>query len=483
MKHRRVSRRVAIGLVVPAIALALLHPVRAQHDSASRFAAIQDVARRELQETRTPGAALALVEGDTVVFTAGVGVADVEAGSLVRPDMLFRLGSTTKMFTATALVTLAEEGRLSLDAPIGSTVPGLDPSIARLTPNQLLSHTAGLRDEAPMFGRQDDDALGAGIRAMKARAFFTEPAAVYSYANPGYWIAGFVVEHVSGKPYADAMQERLFAPLGMARSTFRPMMAMTFPLAQGHDVREEPASPELRAQRAPSGGGPAVIRPAANNVATWPAGSLFSNVADLARFIIAFMNDGEIDGRLALKPAVIEKLSTPHAAIPGGSASYGYGLELSERSGIRLVSHGGSRAGYGSTIVMAPGRRAGVVVLANRTGSGLPKTARRAMEMLLQLPERALDVPPQPTAAVAPDALAAWVGRYSQGPSNTIEIAIKDGALVVRDGGREQPAAPQGTLRLSVGRGDAPSTWVLIPDRDGKPAYVFRGGRAFRKIS
>jgi len=466
----RSGRHIRGVLATTVVALVLLHPVRAQHESASRFAALQDIARLELQETRTPGAALALVDGDKVVFSAGVGVADVESSSPVRPDMLFRLGSTTKMFTATALVALADEGRLSLDSPIGSTVPGLDAAIARLTPNQLLSHTAGLRDEAPMFGRQDDDALGAGIRAMKASMFFTEPAAVYSYANPGYWIAGFVVEHVAGKPYADAMQERVFAPLGMTHSTFRPMMAMTFPLAQGHEATGTQA--------------PSVIRPAANNVATWPAGSLFSTVQDLSRFVIAFMNQGRIDGRDVLKPGVIAKLSTPHAAIPGGNASYGYGLELSERGGIRLVSHGGSRAGYGSTIMMAPDRRAAAILLGNRTGSGLPRTARRAMEMLLQLPEKALDVPMSSTSTVSPESLAAWAGRYSQGSSGSIEIVLKDGALSVREGGREQRATPQGALQLSVDAGGAaPATWTLIPDRYGKPAYVFRGGRAYRKAS
>ena len=107
----------------------------------SRFEALVETARQELQESHTPGAAIAVVDGDRVVFTAGVGVADAGSSASVQPEMLFRLGSTTKMFTATALVTLAEEGRLSLDMPIGATVRGLDPAIARLNPQPVtLAH-------------------------------------------------------------------------------------------------------------------------------------------------------------------------------------------------------------------------------------------------------------------------------------------------------------------------------------------------------
>jgi CubicO group peptidase (beta-lactamase class C family) len=462
--------RVARSLLILGLALATLVPASAQR-GASRFDPIVETAHRELAEARTPGAAIALVEGDRVVFETGVGVADVDTATPVKPEMLFRLGSTTKMFTATALVTLTEEKQISLDAPIGEIVRSLDPALARLTPNQLLSHTAGLSDGAQMFGRHDDEALGAEIRAMKAAAFFTEPGAVHSYANPGYWIAGFVAEQIAGKPFADVMQERVFSPLGMSRSTFRPTLAMTYPLAQGHDATA--STP------------PSVIRPAADNVANWPAGSMFSNVHDLSRYVAAFMNGGRIAGRQVLSPAVIAKLSTPHAAIPGGASSYGYGLTIGERRGIRILQHGGSRSGYGSTVIMAPDHRAAVVIVANRTGSGMQDTAQRAMEVLLDRPAGSLEAQPAPARTVATvHDLRGWVGRYAQGGAS-MEIAIKDGHLVCRVGARELRATPSGDLRLAVisgDSGDPPATWTLVPDRDGRPGYVFRGGRAFKRV-
>ncbi|HEV8344996.1 MAG TPA: serine hydrolase domain-containing protein [Vicinamibacterales bacterium] len=117
----------AARIAIACASAATLAVVSAQHD-VSRFDRVVEVARQELAETRTPGAAIALVQGDRMVFATGVGVADIEAGASINPPMLFRLGSTTKMFTAAALVTLAESGKLSLDAPIGSITRITSPS-------------------------------------------------------------------------------------------------------------------------------------------------------------------------------------------------------------------------------------------------------------------------------------------------------------------------------------------------------------------
>ena len=224
---------------------------------------------------------MSIVSGDRVVFSKGYGVASVETREPVRPEMLFRLGSTTKMFTAAALVLLAEKGAVDLNAPIGNYVKDLQPKIAQLTAHQLLTHTSGFLDEAPMFGSDDESALEKEVRSWTANRFFTEPGRIYSYSNPAFWLAGFVVESVSGKRYADELTASLFKPLGMSRTTLRPLVAMTYPIAQGHDDWPK---------------GPAVIRPAANNAASWPAGSIFSSVEDLSRFVIAFVNGGRIGG-------------------------------------------------------------------------------------------------------------------------------------------------------------------------------------------
>src|SRR6187399_2308746 len=128
------------------------------------FARLEQVALAELKTSNTPGAAIGIVRDGKLLWSKGLGLANVETGQAVTPEMLFRLGSTTKMFTAAALVTLAEDGKLKLDEPISRCVTGLHPKIGGLTPHQLLTHTAGLTDESIMSGRHDDAALGDNAR-------------------------------------------------------------------------------------------------------------------------------------------------------------------------------------------------------------------------------------------------------------------------------------------------------------------------------
>src|SRR5689334_21045372 len=141
--------RRAIGFLVLLLCTAVSTFAQQQ---AFDFSSLETVAREELQQTRAPGAAIAIVLGDRIIYAKGFGVANVETEEAVRPEMLFRLGSTTKMFTAATLVTLAEQGKINLKEPIGKYVQGLSPQIAQLTAHKLLSHTSGLLDEAAMYG-------------------------------------------------------------------------------------------------------------------------------------------------------------------------------------------------------------------------------------------------------------------------------------------------------------------------------------------
>jgi CubicO group peptidase (beta-lactamase class C family) len=433
------------------------------------FAQLERVILQELKETNTPGATVAIVSGDRVIYSKGFGTSNVETGTLMTPEMLFRIGSTTKMFTATALVTLCDEGKIKLDEPIGNYVKGLAPKISQLTAHQLLSHTAGIIDEAPMYGDHDDSAMGRTIRSWKNDQLFAEPGKIISYSNPGYWLAGFVVETVSGKPFADRMSEGLFKPLGMNSTTFRPTMAMTYPLAQGHST----------AGKAP----PNVVRPFADNAASWPAGSMFTNVLDLSRFVVAFMNGGKIDGKQVLSPSVIAKLSTPHASIPANSNSkYGYGLMISNHRGVRLVEHGGSRSGYGSIIKMAPEQRFAVIILGNRSGIALNKTAEKAMEMMLPLKpreEEKLDVDVPMSAAE----MAGYAGKYGQ-REVSFEIILKDGKLFLKQGSNDLPVHKIADNRFAaVAPGNSRRMeFALVQGDGGKAEYFHAGLRAARRM-
>jgi CubicO group peptidase (beta-lactamase class C family) len=439
-------------------------------------ARLEQIATDEMRANNTPGAAIGIVKNGQLLWSKGLGVANVETGQPVTPDTLFRLGSTTKMFTAAALVGLAEEGKLKLDEPIGACIPNLHPRIAALTPHQLLTHTAGLTDESIMSGRHDDDALAAGIRAMNETWFFTEPGKIYSYSNPGYWIAGLACQEITGQPYADLMADRLFRPLGMSRTTLRPTLAMTWPLALGHEVQ---------------GGKPSIVRPQADNAATWPAGQIYSSVTDLARFVTALLDAGRIEGKQVLSSTIISRISSPFVPRPGDDSHYGYGLMVSDDRGVHLVQHGGSRTGYGSTIRMAPQEQLALIILTNRSASSLPKTAAAALDMLLPFESQKPNPRSKPRPLTEAE-MTELTGVYTNN-RQTIELMLEGGQLRARRrGGEGQGTAAalswSGDNRLSLvsptasDDSDPPrATWFIVRDPAGRPEYLISSGRALRR--
>jgi CubicO group peptidase (beta-lactamase class C family) len=431
------------------------------------FDELERVVLEELKATGTPGAAVAVVSGDRVIFARGFGVSSVETGAPVTTDMLFRIGSTTKMFTGAALVALAEKGRIELHQPVGNYVKGLSPRLAQVTAHQLLSHTAGMRDEGAGDGPLEDAALGLLARSWKDDFLFTEPGKIFSYSSPGYWLAGLLIEEAEGKPYADAMNELLFKPLGMNSTTFRPTVAMTYPLAQGHAISTD--------------GKPAVVRPFVENAAVRPGGSMFSSVNDLARFTIALMNGGRIEGRQALQPATIMKtLAAPHAPQPDEpKASYGYGLLTYEDRGVRAAGHAGVRKGFGSIITLVPEHRFAVIVLANRSFSIMGKTAEKAMELVLPLRPKVEEQPKTPPLAMSAAEMEKYVGLYLNSPPSW-EVFIRDDKLYLKLDGSESLLTRVGDHRFSIGApGEGELVFVL--DTKGKVEYLYTDLHAARR--
>lgn len=426
------------------------------------FAELEKTIEAELKENNTPGAAVVVISGDRVLFMKGFGTTSAEGGAPVMPDTLFRMGSTTKMFTATALLTLAEAGRIKLDAPIGNYVKNLSPKIAALTAHQLLSQSAGLRDFAAPVVTNDDAGLSQNVRSWKDEVFFTEPNRVYSYSSPGYWLAGFLAEEIHGKPYADAMSELIFKPLGMTRSTVRPLSAMTYPLALGHNVTDGKAT---------------VIRPVFNNAAMYPGGSMYSSASELSRFAVALLNEGMLEGRRVLAPLVVSKLPAPQFPLPGeDNPFYGYGLLGFEMRGVRIVSHGGVSRGYGSTIEFVPEHKLAVIVLANRNGETLAKSRRKAMELLLPLkPETNAQATP---LAVSAEDMRRYVGKFSHAPQ-VWEVFVKENKLHLREDGKDFPLTKTGNDKFTYEQGEL----IFLPNERGEVEHLSLGLYAARKVT
>ena len=429
------------------------------------FSELDKLVPEELKERNTPGAVIAIVSGDRVVYKKAFGLANVETKAEMQPEMLFRLGSTTKMFTAAALVRLSEENKIKLDEPIGNRVKALNPKIAAVTPHHLLSNSAGVRDFAAPVVSNDDAALGNMVRAWKDDIFFGGQGEIYSYSSAGFWLSGFVVEELQGKPYADAMADLLFKPLGMERTTLRPLMAMTYPLATAHAIDK---------------GQPTIVRPFFNNVAMWPAGSIFSNANDLSRWVIAFLNEGRLDGKQVLSPALIGKMAGHHIPVPGEKDSYyAYGLTAFKYKDLEFVGHGGFSRGYGSMIQMVPARKFAVIVLTNKSGETLRKSLNKAMELGLGLKEDA-PATPAPVPPLTTAEMEAVAGAYSHAPQ-TWEISVRDGKLYVKIDGNEHQLTKSGDRKFTFGANNE-NELVFVPGKSGKVEYLFTELYAAKKV-
>jgi CubicO group peptidase (beta-lactamase class C family) len=457
------------------------HAARAQ-TAAPDFRRLDEAVAAALKETKTPGAAVAVVSGERVVYAKGFGVADSETGQLVTPDTLFRVGSTTKILTALTLLSLAEEGKINLDRPVGEYAKGLSPALARLTAAQLLSHTAGMIDVDPDYGPHDESALGSTVRTWGDDFVFTEPGRVFSYSNEGYDLLGYLIEEAGGKPYARQVRERLLVPLGMTRSCFRPDVAMTYPFSQGHELTE--------------GGKVKVLRPFPDNAVGWPNGFLFSSARDLARLAVALLNGGRLEGKQVIPPALLAQMFEPRADIPvagraAGSVRYGYGMQFGEARGVRLSMHDGAMAGFTCIFRMAPERRFAVVALGNLSEKSLDGVWRAAFELMA--PDARPSTPNASAAAkhleMTAEELKRYAGRYVNNPKLACELFVKGGRLFItftdEEGSDTAPVAKTGELTFVVTpAGEPPQLpFLLIPGADGRIQYLHTNARAFRKVT
>jgi CubicO group peptidase (beta-lactamase class C family) len=255
----------------------------------------------------------------------------------------------------------------------------------------------------------------------------------------------------------------------MARTTLRPTLAMTYPLAMGHTARgnEEPK----------------VVRPLADDTRLWPAGYAFTTLSDLSRFVLALLNGGKVDGRQALPPGVAGKLLAPHIEISTNvfvHGSYGYGLFLQDDRGLRRAEHGGELPGLGAEIRMFPERRLAVIVLVNREGIRFNKTFEKAFDLLLgPKPAAAGASQPEPLSMTAEE-MATYTGTYTNRWS--VDLFVKDGRLMMRRFGAELPITRIGAHRFSVTpEGGTPQEFLIVPGANGKPEYLQMFIWVFRK--
>ena len=378
--------------------------------------------REQMARWTTPGAVVGVLrEGERE--TRAYGVASLETGYPVRPDTLFLIGSISKVYSAALVMTLVDDGRLDLDAPVSAYLPDLTLADERardaITLRQLLSHQCGLfGDYYDNFGA-GDDALARCVASFSTLRQLTAPGELWAYCSSGFMLAGRIVEVVTGKSFEDAMRERIFAPLGLTHSFFSAEEAIVYPSAVGHSITP-PGGDEHEVRRA-------FLLP--RNVA--PAGGVISDADDLLTFAALFLGDGSWNGRRILSPAALEVMVTPQtraATYPAaGFAEWGgLGWAIRMIDGVKVIEHGGSLSGFQVKLKIVPARRFAIAILTNSGRGAVPgdRIAGWALDHVLGLRPSTPELVTLPYAA-----LARFAGRYRYGDDEVATFTVADSGL------------------------------------------------------
>ena len=319
---------------------------------------------QQLESSKIPGATVSVVRDGEVLFAKGYGEADVEAKEpVVADETLFRVGSVSKLFTSTAAMQLVEEGKLDLDEDVNrylddveipDTYPGQP-----VTLRNLLTHTAGFEQEFVGSGARteaDYKPLGEYLAGIDPPARVRPPGEVTSYSNYGMALIGRIVEEQSGMTFAQYVEQNVTAPLGMDGTTAAQPLepGLRDRLAQGYTVE---------------GGGP-TAEPF-EYIEEAPAGSVSSTATDMARFMIAQLQNGRYgDARILQEDTAKQMQTKQFSSAPGLSSGMGFGFYGQTVNGERVIEHGGNTFLYHSIAVLLPKRNVGLFVSYNSYGEG-----------------------------------------------------------------------------------------------------------------
>ncbi len=444
-----------------------------------RFADVAAAAQAEMKELGAPGLAIAVIEHGEVTFAHGFGTKTPGKNDPVKATTLFRIGSCTKALTATAVLRLVADGKISLDDPVVKSFPEFhftkDATWAPpITVKELLDHTAGQVDnfigdattyddsELQRYYSQDWPNVG----------YVMFPAGrMFDYANPNFEVAGVVVERASGKSYRQFMKEAVFGPIGMSRTIFTI-----------DEIKADGDVADGLATTFSTNGSPMTIaKDSYDSPAERPAGFALSSVYDMAKFA-KFVVKGD---DTVLPSAQRVAMESPQVDI--GEVldldHYGFGVEvndfLTDHKGgfwkIRNVGHSGAIPGYSAEWRYVPDLDVGVVLLSNADGAYYAKTIMTVLKTIGNL--GASQAPPDLKSD--PSTFAALAGTYQDVGVGTITIGFDSGNLTIaipaaaKQGAKVGPAlTPVTPNNFEYTLGSDTDVVTFFYDASGKPEYV-----------
>jgi CubicO group peptidase (beta-lactamase class C family) len=297
----------------------------------------------------TPGASLGVIKDGKLIYAKGYGLANMEYDIPNSPTSVFRIGSTSKQFTAACIVLLSQQNKLSLDATLDNFFPDFPDYAKSITVRRLLNHTSGIRDYlalAYLSGLGDDDfytdeTLLKWLVNQEDLNF--KPGEAFIYSNSGYWLLGQIVNKVSGKNMADYAQEQIFQPLGMNDTHFHnDHTTIVKNRASGYYPKEEGYQISMTTLDMIGDGG------------------IFSTIEDLKKWDDAYYKSTVLNREFWTLMTTQGKLNN------GETIDYAAGLFIDEHNGLKTIDHGGAFVGFRADMIRFPEQRFSVIVLANR---------------------------------------------------------------------------------------------------------------------
>ena len=308
-----------------------------------------EIIRAEMARRHIPGASVAVIRNSRVVLARGYGLANIERSFPVTRRTRFQLGSTTKVFTAAAIMMLVEEGKVSLDERAARYLSWLPTIYSGVTIRQLLTHTSGVNRD--LRTANEDDFTAAEFRrrlALAPRSF--APGERWEYANTGYILLGMIIESVSGKSYDEFLTERIFRPFGMRDTRFLEPPRENRDRAVGYEWRQNAYHRSVYF----SGG--------------FAAGGLISSASDMARWGRA-LNTGRLLRRTSWEqiwaPARLSNGQLIRFTFRAEPTNFGFGWFLTTYRGHKLMTHGGVLSGFSSVIHRFADDGVTIIVLCN----------------------------------------------------------------------------------------------------------------------
>src|SRR5690349_2263205 len=408
------------------------------------------------------GATIAVVKDGKLLFAKGYGYADVEKKKPVSPqDTLFRPGSISKLFTWTAIMQLYEQGKLDLDRNVNDYLDFKIPDAfgKPITLKNIMTHTPGFEEQVKDLFTNDaaKPNLGEYLKTHIPKRIYP-PGTVPAYSNYATAVAGYIVERVSGRPFDQYIAENIFKPLNMTHSSFtQPLPSKLAPfMSNGYRLGSGDAQPFE------------IVNP-------FPAGSLSSSATDMAQFMIAHLQDGQLGSARILKPETARLMHSRLFALDDNMNAMCYGIYEESRNGHRIIGHGGDTVFFHSDLHLVLDQKVGFFVSYNSGGRSDSPGRTNLWQAFL---DRYYPYTANPaTSATAKEDAKAVAGRYElsrRSETSFLKTATLLGQFTVApvdDGDIEVPQL--------TGANGKPKRWQAIgpmtfQERGGQDKLVFK---------